>query len=85
MGIIWDPDKSERLKATRGMGFNELLDAGILAMVQHPTRRNQKLLLFEVAGYVWAAPCVNRGEELFLKTAFRSRKHTKLWRRGELP
>jgi hypothetical protein len=85
MGITWDENKDERLRASRGIGFVELTAASVPGIVQHPTRKNQKLLLFEVDGYVWAAPCVSRGDELFLKTAFPSRKYTKLWRFGELP
>lgn len=85
MGIEWDADKDERLRASRGIGFAEIVKSPVLGVAQHPTRKNQKLMLFEVEGYVWVAPCVNRGDAVFLKTAFPSRKYTKLWRFGELP
>lgn len=85
MGIAWDPKKSSRLKAARGAGFQDLLDSTLLALLAHPTRPNQKFLLFERGGYVWVVPCVMRGDEVFLKTAFPSRKYTKLWKLGELP
>lgn len=85
MGIVWDNEKDRWLKAARGKSFRELLQRGFLALRKHPSRPNQHHLLFEVDGYVWAVPCVNRGEELFLKTAFRSRKYTRLWKSGELP
>lgn len=85
MGITWNDEKSLWLKVTRGKSFEELMGAGFMALMQHPNRPNQSYLLFELDGYVWVAPCVNRGDELFLKTAFRSRKYTKLWRSGELP
>lgn len=85
MGIRWDVEKNLWLKAARGKSFEELLLSGFLALKKHPTRPNQQLLLFEVEGYVWAVPCVSKGEELFLKTAFRSRKYTRLWKSGELP
>ena len=85
MGIRWDDDKSARLKAQRGIGFKELTASPFLALLTHPSRSSQYYLLFEVRGYVWVAPCVNRGDDLFLKTAFPSRKYTKLWKAGELP
>lgn len=85
MGITWDSEKNARLRGTGGIDFDDLLKTVILGIIQHPGRRHQKLLLFEVEGYVWAAPCVIRGDELFLKTAFPSRKYTKLWRLGDLP
>lgn len=85
MGITWDANGDERLRASRGIGFAEIIQAAVLGVVQHPTRKNQKLMLFEVGGYVWVAPCVKRGDEVFLKTAFPSRKYTKLWRFEELP
>lgn len=85
MGFKWDPAKNERLKTARGLGFEELTEAPYLALIKHPTRGNQSYLLFECDGYVWVVPCVNRGDELFLKTAFPSRKYTKLWRLGVLP
>lgn len=85
MGITWDADKSEHLRLSRGLGFEELTKTAYLALIKNPTRANQSYLLFEIDGYVWVVPCVVREDELFLKTAFRSRKYTRLWKSGELP
>ena len=81
--IVWDRNKSAQLLERHGLSFEELIQEPILAFIDHPSRRNQKLLLIEYADYVWTAPCVANGDELFLKTLYPSRKHTKLWRRGE--
>lgn len=84
MSIRWDPQKSEWLKRTRGVSFEELLQAHQVAIEVHPRRPNQKLLLFELNGYIWSVPYVAAGEEIFLKTAYPSRTYTKKWLRGEL-
>ena len=41
------------------------------------------LMLFELNGYILTVPYVQKGDELFLKTIFPSRKYTKRWRLGE--
>jgi hypothetical protein len=82
--IRWDASKSDQLKKERGVSFEEIITARLLAVREHPSRLNQDILLFEREGYVWAVPRVERDRELFLKTLFPSRKFTKMWKRGEL-
>lgn len=84
MPIRWDPLKSQWLKRKRGLSFEEILSASFVAVEQHPKRPHQKLLLFDIGGYIWAVPCVRDESEIFLKTAFPSREYTQKWRRGEL-
>ena len=84
MSIRWDPRKSERLKRTRGVSFEEIIQGRQIAIQEHPKRPNQKLLLFELQGYIWSVPYVTTGREIFLKTAYPSRVYTKKWLRGEL-
>lgn len=84
MDFRWDPLKNDALRRTRGISFEELLRATLVTVRSHPTRPHQKLLYFELSGYIWVVPCVKRGDELFLKTAFPSRKHTKQWKQGGL-
>ena len=84
MPIRWDPLKNEWLKRTRGISFEEVLRARFITIEEHPTRPYQKLLLFELAGYILTVPYVRNGDEFFLKTIFPSRKYTKKWIRGEL-
>ena len=84
MTIWWAPRKSEWLKRTRGVSFEEILRGHHIAIEEHPKRPNQKPLLFELEGYIWSVPYVTAGKEIFLKTAYPSRVYTKKWRRGEL-
>ena len=83
--LRWSLLKSERLKRTRGVSFEELIQARLVAVKEHPTRAHQQIMLFDHRGYIWVVPFVMQGEELFLKTLYPSRKYTKLHRRGETP
>lgn len=82
--IRWNFLKSERLKRTRGVSFEELIRSRLIAVKQHPSRTHQQIMLFEHRGYIWIVPFVESGEEIFLKTLFPSRKYTQLHRGGRL-
>ena len=82
--IRWDLLKSQRLKRARGVSFEEIVHAKLVAVKRHPTRAHQQLMLFEHRGYVWVVPYVESGEEMFLKTLYPSRKYTALYKRGAL-
>jgi len=83
----WDPDKNEKLKKERGISFEEiafLLGTGILwAVTKHWNTEqypNQRIFLIPIDGQIIAVPFVQDKEKIFLKTAFPSRKMTKLYR-----
>lgn len=80
----WSELKSARLKRTRGVSFDEIIQAKLVGTTEHPKRPGQYLMLFEHKNYVWAVPCVEQGDDVFLKTLYPSRKYTKLYQRGEL-
>lgn len=80
----WSVAKSAELKRTRGMSFEDILSGKIVAVRKHPTRPHQGILYVLLDDYIWAAPFVPDDDGVFLKTLFRSRKHTKLWRKGGL-
>ena len=82
--LRWDFLKSERLKRTRGVSFEEIVQAKRIGTRRHPAKAHQRILLFEHRGYVWVVPYVETENEWFLKTLFPSRKYTKLYKRGEL-
>lgn len=84
MAARWDPLKNEWLKRTRGVSFEQILRATFVTIEVHPKRPHQKLMLFELDGYIWTVPYVEDGDDVFLKTAFPSRIYTKKWIRGEL-
>lgn len=81
--VRWALSKSEELKRKRGVSFEETIRAKLVAVKEHPSRSNQGILLFEHRSYIWVAPYVARGDEIFLKTLFPSRKYTKQWKKGE--
>ncbi len=75
--IYWSPEKNEQLKKLRKVAFENLLDSRFITTEDHPTKKHQRLMLFEYRKYVWVIPYVEGKDYLFLKTAFKSRKHTK--------
>ena len=79
----WDPAKSKKLKETRGFSFEEIIEGKLVAAQKHPTRENQRILLFECKMYVWVVPCIMEEDHIFLKTAFPSRKYMKKYKRGD--
>ena len=82
--IRWSQLKSERLKKTRGVSFEEIISSGLVSVKAHTKRPNQNIMLFKLKGYIWIVPYVEEKDHLFLKTLYPSRKFTKLYRRGEL-
>ena len=81
--IQWNALKSERLKRTRGISFEDLLQSKLIAVMQHPKRTQQNILLFEHQKYVWVVPYIESGSEIFLKTLYPSRKYTKMYKKGK--
>lgn len=79
----WSNEKNERLQAIRGIPFEEiafLIESGqILGVEENPGRSNQKIYISEIENYAFVIPFVERDNEIFLKTAFPSRKYTKLY------
>lgn len=80
--IKWSALKSERLKRTRGVSFEEIIASKLIDIRRHPSRENQKILVYQYKGYVWAVPYVIEGERIFLKTIYPSRKLKKFYKRG---
>jgi hypothetical protein len=76
--IRWNALKNERLKKTRGVSFDDLLNSRLIGVFNHPARENQKLMLFEYKSYIWVVPFIDETDYYFLKTLFPSRKYTKL-------
>lgn len=79
----FNKDKNYLLKQTRGIGFEEVIGAvaqgKLLAIELHPNPkyRNQSLFIVEINAYVYVVPCIFNHKEVFLKTIYPSRKHTK--------
>ena len=54
-----------------------LASGNILGIEENPGRPNQKIYIVEIESYAVMVPFVERDNEIFLKTAFPSRKYTK--------
>ena len=80
--LRWDEEKSLKLQKDRGVSFDEIVAGNFLGVEKHPSRDNQWLMIFEVDGYGWVVPYVDGGDHYFMKTAFPSRKHTKIYLKG---
>ena len=79
--LSWSQEKNALLKAERGISFEEialLIEAGnILGIEENPGYPNQKIYILEIDNYAYIVPFVESENEIFLKTAFPSRKYTK--------
>ena len=77
----WSHEKNELLKAERGISFEEIVllieSEHILGIEENPARTNQKIYILEIENYAFVVPFVENQNEIFLKTAFPSRKYTK--------
>jgi uncharacterized DUF497 family protein len=81
--LNWDKDKNEKLKNERGISFEEiayLIESGnIVAIEENPSRPNQKIYVLEIDEFIVIVPFVEDENEIFLKTAFPSRKYTNIY------
>ena len=79
--LNWSSKKNDLLKSERGISFEEiayLIESGqILGIEEKPGRSNQKIYILEIENYAVIVPFVEKEREIFLKTAFPSRKYTK--------
>ena len=78
--IRWDDEKDRKLRALRGIGFADVLDAiadgRLLVDEPHPRQDRypgQRLLIVAVEGYACIVPYVRDEQGLFLKTIYPSR------------
>ena len=85
----WDPDKNEWLKRERGVSFEEIVfyieQGQLLDILEHPNQKkypDQHMFVVRIEKYVYLAPFVEKGEEVFLKTIIPSRKATRDYLKG---
>lgn len=79
--LNWSYDKNETLKAKRGISFEEiafLIESGkIIGIEENPRGTDQKIYILEFESCAVIVPFVENDNEIYLKTAFPSRKYTK--------
>ena len=89
--INFSEEKNQLLKATRSIGFDEIIEAishgNLLADIAHPSksRSNQRLYVVKIKAYAYAVPYVinTQKNEIFLKTAYPSGALTKKYIKGD--
>jgi uncharacterized DUF497 family protein len=77
--IFWDEEKNAKLRKERGVCFEEVVERivsnGIVDILEHHTRKNQKIFVIVLNGRVHAVPFIrDEGDNIFLKTIYPSRK-----------
>ncbi len=83
--FTWDADKNALLQAARGFGFEDIVAAidagGLLDDIENPSGNflHQRALVVKLNGYAVFVPYVIEGSAKFLKTAYYSRRETKLY------
>ena len=82
--IRWNILKSDRLKRTRGVSFDEIIASRLIAAKRYPKKIGQNIFLFKYKSYIWIVPYVEDKDGIFLKTLYPSRKYTKLYKEGKL-
>jgi len=89
--FAWDDEKNAKLKAERGIGFEEVVfhieHGDLLDTVDHPNPTRyacQRMFVVRRDDYVYLVPFVEDKHTMFLKTIIPSRKATKQYL-GEEP
>ena len=87
--ILWNEEKNQQLKASRGIDFNTVAQANaqglVLDIVEHPNqdRRypNQRIFILTINQYVYLVLFLEDAQSVFLKTIIPSRKMKKKYLR----
>jgi len=78
--LNWNPEKNQILKRERGISFEEiayLIESDqVIGIEENRGHPNQKMYVLEIDNYAIIVPYVENDDEIFLKTAFLSRKYT---------
>lgn len=82
--ILWDEEKNNLLKQSRGISFErvavQLEQKQVLDVIDHPDQTKypgQKVAIVDMDGYAHLVPYVLHKDGIFLKTIIPSRKATK--------
>ena len=79
--IRWSPLKDHLLRQKYGVSFEDLIiDGTFIEEIKHPSRDNQRILVYEYKHYIWSIPFVTERDGKFLKTIYPSRKVVKKYK-----
>lgn len=88
--FAWDAEKNEKLRAERGISFEEILfhieRGDLLDILEHPNQqkyRGQRVFVVKVEDYVYLVPFTETESEVFLITIIPSRKATRQYLRRD--
>jgi uncharacterized DUF497 family protein len=88
--FTWSLGKNEKLKAQRGVCFEDIvmrIERGdVMDILEHPDQaryEGQRLFVVKIEEYVYLVPFVEEEEQVVLKTIIPSRKATKRYIRKE--
>ena len=86
----WDEKKNEKLKAERGISFEEVVfyisNDFVLDVILHLNADKypgQKMFIINIDNYAYLVPFIEENEIIYLKTIIPSRKATKKYLRGD--
>jgi uncharacterized DUF497 family protein len=77
--ILWDETKDAKLRKERGVSFEDVVErivsSEVLDVLEHHTRRNQKIFVIALKGRIHAVPFLSDADgNIVLKTIYPSRK-----------
>jgi len=84
--INWNKEKNTWLKENRNICFEDILyyldNDFLIDDIEHPNQEKyagQKIMVFNIEGYIYLVPYRETEDEIFLKTIIPSRKATKTY------
>lgn len=87
---LWNEEKNKLLKKTRGIGFEEIVEAlksnVNTISIPHPNLqkfRKQHVYIVIINNYTYAIPYLKDKQTIFLKTIYPSRKYQKQYNKKE--
>ena len=90
MELEWNEQKNIILQKSRNISFERITVAiekgNLLRILRHPNKvhfSHQYLLIVLIEQYVYVVPAIPTDNGFFLKTAYPSRKYTKLYMQGK--
>ncbi len=82
--VSWNHEKNLKLKQERGLSFEEMevaiLNGRVLEVIEHPNTEiysHRKMYIIDWKSYAVIVPYVETETDIYLITAFHSRKATK--------
>ncbi|MBW5290165.1 MAG: hypothetical protein Rsou_0927 [Candidatus Ruthia sp. Asou_11_S2] len=85
MDFQWDDEKNNKLKQERGVSFEDVVYAiqnkQVLDVIINPSSNfdHHQCFVLSISHYIYLVPFVKKGDAIFLKTIFLSRKHKKYY------